>query len=236
MEIPMKSEMDSRESGQTTHGVQVATVKVYSASGKDKKPGDIIFRCKLCNKKYRLAEDFAGIAAECAKCKKILVVPRHSDMSEDSLRDRITFRCHECSQKYRLPKIFANQKARCSRCHSFFIIPEQSEVTQPVIIPAKASDAQNEKSSNSLPARQNIAPAASTDTPSKNIPDRDNREEVVQAALASRGSRTQTTVEISEEGATVVKYVLVQPVSNIFESVFHSLNHLFQQIFSHPKS
>ena len=130
--------MKSEISGKTARSIQVTTVEVHSS----KKPDDIVFRCKLCNKRYRLAKDFAGIEAECAKCKKTLVVPRHSDLSDENLQDKIIFRCHECSQKYRLPRIYANQKAKCSRCHSFFIIPEQSDIAQPVPPRAKAQETQ----------------------------------------------------------------------------------------------
>ena len=211
----MKNEVEIRESGKTAHGLQVTTVKVYSTSGKSKKPDDIIFRCKLCNKKYRLSEDFAGIAAECAKCKKILVVPRHSDIPEDSLQDKIVFRCHECSQKYRLAKIYANQKARCSRCHSVFIIPEQSESAQSGPVFAQTPEARNEKNLDSS-AEKHFA--SQEHIPQKNTQIQDDREEIVKTAQATRNARTQTSVEITEDCFKVVKYVLVQPERNIFES------------------
>jgi len=228
----MKNEVDIKESGKTTHGVQVTTVKVYSTSGKRKRPGDIIFRCKLCNKKYRLSEDFAGIAAECAKCKKVLVVPRHSDIPEDSLQDKIVFRCHECSQKYRLAKIYANQKARCSRCHSVFIIPEQSESAQSGPVFAQAPETRNERNLDSS-AEKHLA--SQEHIPQKNTQVQDDREEIVPAAQAARNSRTQTAVEITEDCFTVVKYVLVQPDRNIFESVFRRLIRWIQQIMPFRK-
>ena len=212
MEIPAKNAMG------------VSIVKVYSASGKSKKRNDIVFRCKLCNKKYRLSKDFAGIEAECAKCKKILVVPRHSDTSDESLQDKIIFRCHECSQKYRLPKIYANQKAKCSRCHSFFIIPEQSEVTQPIPSQGKAPETQKAEARNSsaekIPAAQERIPAQSAmNTDAQNI-----REE-----MSIRNSRTQTSVEIAGDSAMLVKYVLVPPGRNIFKDTFYCIKHIFSR-------
>jgi phage FluMu protein Com len=239
MEIPVKNETsgaDIKKSGKIAHSAQAAIVKVYSASGKNKTPDDIIFRCKLCNKKYRLSKDFAGIEAECAKCKKILIVPRHSDIPEESLQDKIVFRCQGCSQKYRLPKIYANQKAKCSRCHSFFIIPEQSEIAQPVSTQEKAPETRNEKDQNpsaeKLPGAQeritspapNVSGNRFLSAPQKNAKaQQDNRGDIGQSALMGRDSRTQTSVEITGDSAMAVKYVLVPPGRNILKAVLNAL-------------
>lgn len=231
MEIPMKSEI----SGNTGHGIQLTTVKIHSASGIDKKPNDIIFRCKLCNKKYRLSRNFAGIEAECFKCKKTIVVPRHSDTSDESLQDKIIFRCHECSQKYRLPRIYANQKAKCSRCHSFFIIPEQSEITQPLPVQGKISESGNGKNQNQS-AEKLLSPQASITAPASpvpannpmNMPFKDVKVENNREDIVLRNSRTQTCVEITGESLTLVKYVLAPPDRNMFKIPYCWI----QQIFS----
>lgn len=198
----------------------ISIVKVYSASGKSKKRNDIIFRCKLCNKKYRLSKDFAGIEAECAKCRKILVVPRHSDLSDENLQDKIIFRCHECSQKYRLPRIYANQKAKCSRCHSFFIIPEQSDVAQPVTAYDKTPSA--EKTPVPQAHTNSAAPRPPADKPAVNIDVQNIRDE-----MGISSSRTQTSVEISGDNVTRVKYVLVLPVHNIFKNTIQRIQQFF---------
>ncbi|MEI8247727.1 MAG: hypothetical protein WCI51_17965 [Lentisphaerota bacterium] len=208
--------MKNEISGKTAHGVHVTTVEVNSS----RKPNDIVFRCKLCNKKYRLAKDYAGIEAECAKCKKTIVVPRHSDLSDENLQDKIIFRCHECSQKYRLPRIYANQKAKCSRCHSFFIIPEQSDVAQP--IPANGKSSSAEKTP--VPPSASRPPA---DKPSLNADVQNIRDE-----MGISNSRTQTSVEIAGENLTLVKYVLVPPVRNIFNAAIQRI----QQFFSQPRN
>lgn len=216
MEITMKNEI----SGKTAHGIQVTTVEVHSS----RMPDDIVFRCKLCNKKYRLAKDCAGIEAECAKCKKTLVVPRHSDLSDENLQDKIIFRCHECSQKYRLPRIYANQKAKCSRCHSFFIIPEQSDVAQP--IPANGKSSSAEKTSAPLACTNSSASRPPSDKSAVNADIQNIRDE-----MGISNSRTQTSVEITGENLTLVKYVLVPPVRNIFKAAIQRM----QQIFSHGR-
>lgn len=207
----MKSEIP----GKTARGIQVTTVEIHSS----RKPDDIVFRCKLCNKKYRLAKDFAGIEAECAKCKKTLVVPRHSDLSDENLQDKIIFRCHECSQKYRLPRIYANQKAKCSRCHSFFIIPEQSDIAQPIPVYGKTPSA--EKTPVPPSASQPPADKSAINTGVQNIRDE----------MGISNSRTQTSVEITGENLTLVKYVLVPPVRNIFNTAIQKI----QQLFSQPR-
>ena len=207
----MKSEIP----GKTVRGIQVTTVEIHSS----RKPDDIVFRCKLCNKRYRLAKDFAGIEAECAKCKKILVVPRHSDLSEESLQDKIIFRCHECSQKYRLPRIYANQKAKCSRCHSFFIIPEQSDTAQPIPVYGKTPSTE----------KAPVPPSASRPPADKSAINPDVQS--IRDEMGISNSRTQTSVEIAGENLTLVKYVLVPPVRNIFNTAIQRI----QQLFSQPQ-
>lgn len=214
----MKSEIH----GKTARGIQVTTVEIHSS----RKPDDIVFRCKLCNKKYRLAKDFAGIEAECAKCKKTLVVPRHSDLSDENLQDKIIFRCHECSQKYRLPRIYANQKAKCSRCHSFFIIPEQSDIAQPVTPRGQAQETHKEKTPAPQACTNSSASRPPADKSAINADIQNIRDE-----MGISNSRTQTSVEIAGENLTLVRYVLVPPVRNIFKKAMQRI----QQLFSQPR-
>jgi len=124
-------EILDRNTGDTSTD-RMSIVKVHSSARLAHKRDDIEFACKICGHKYRLAKEYAGHEAECAKCKRILIIPKHSDnAAADSPDDKIVFWCKSCGQKYRLPKDIAGEEGECSRCHTAFIVPGKSEERPP---------------------------------------------------------------------------------------------------------
>lgn len=126
----------------------IQKIQIVSATAKTGSPDDIIFRCKLCDQKYRLGKELVGQVATCAKCKKNMVVPSTSDaFARRTVKpeDSIVFWCKVCGAKYRLEKKIIGQQVECSRCRSSFPVPEISETAQP-------SQASGKKSANTISA------------------------------------------------------------------------------------
>ncbi|MFA6101458.1 MAG: hypothetical protein WCV67_01570 [Victivallaceae bacterium] len=113
---------------------KIQKVQIVSATTKSGAEDDIIFRCKICQQKYRLPRDLAGQVAECAKCKRNMVVPvKSDDWAKDTEKpdDDIVFWCKACGVKYRLDKELVGQRVECTRCKSTFPVPKESETGPP---------------------------------------------------------------------------------------------------------
>lgn len=136
MVVPMESEIPANDSAKpvlphVTDGKEkIQEIRITSSTAKNKAPDDIIFRCKICNQKYRLPKSIGGQIAECAKCKRNMIVPMQSDGTSNS-KETVLFWCKSCGQKYRLPKEIAGEEGECSRCHNAFIVPGKSEERPP---------------------------------------------------------------------------------------------------------
>ena len=136
MEVPPESEIPSNDSAKpvlppvTDRKEKIQEIRITSSTAKNKAPDDIIFRCKICNQKYRLPKSIGGQIAECAKCKKNMIVPMQSDGASNT-KETVLFWCKSCGQKYRLPKEIAGEEGECSRCHNAFIVPGKSEERPP---------------------------------------------------------------------------------------------------------
>ncbi len=139
MLVPLESEIPPNISIKTTASLtnlahkdekeKIQEIRISSSTAKNKAPDDIIFRCKICNQKYRLPKSIGGQIAECAKCKKNMIVPKQSDNAPASVdnEEKIIFWCKSCGQKYRLPKELAGEEGECTKCHKTFEVPEESE-------------------------------------------------------------------------------------------------------------
>ena len=111
---------------------KIQKVQIVSATAKNGAADDILFRCKICQQKYRLPRELAGQVAECAKCKKNMVVPATSETAaRNAVDDTIVFWCKVCGVKYRLEKELAGQRVECTRCRSSFPVPKESETAPP---------------------------------------------------------------------------------------------------------
>ncbi|MEI8248693.1 MAG: hypothetical protein WCI51_22885 [Lentisphaerota bacterium] len=137
MEVPRESEIPPND--HTLNDLtpiidgkeKIQEIKISSSTAKNKAPDDIIFRCKICNQKYRLPKSIGGQIAECAKCKKNMIVPKQSDGASATSKETVLFWCKSCGQKYRLPKSIAGEEGECSRCHNTFVVPGKSEERPP---------------------------------------------------------------------------------------------------------
>lgn len=206
MEVPRESEIDTVADKSASGKANAAaptdntdTVIVPSVTWATQSADDIKFACKICGHKYRLAKIFAGRCAECAKCKRVLIIPAHSDEAPPGSKSgEITFWCKACGQKYRLPQQYAGNSAHCSRCSEVFVVPDVSENA-----PARAPGQQS-----ALETKHDLHKA---------------RERVVQEALTSKSLQTQTSVEITGNPVSMVRYVLASSDHNIAASAFFAL-------------
>jgi len=219
---------------------KVQKISVHSTTSKNKAPDDITFRCKVCNQKYRLAKEFGGQLAECAKCKKNMVVPKLSDNVSASAgpQENVIFWCKSCGQKYRLPKELAGQEGECAKCNKIFEVPAQSESKSPAIAsnltpaPSKKGEINlkvPEQAEKRFESRDDLlhppkhllsktpSPESKKAEPSKPatappvIPKR------VQAKYPEReAEKTQTSIAMTKTARTMVKYVLEIPERNFF--------------------
>lgn len=110
----------------------------------------IRFRCKKCNQKYELDDDFAGDTLECGKCDTPMLVPQESeippkataptddkpvtpDYQPDSAsasatsEDNVIVWCKACGQKYNLSKDLAGREGECAKCKKVFKVPAETE-------------------------------------------------------------------------------------------------------------
>jgi Zn finger protein HypA/HybF involved in hydrogenase expression len=115
----------------------------------------IRFRCKNCNQKYELDDDFAGDTLECGKCNTPMLVPPTSEIplrtsaekasipaseqvAEASTPDRqpenastsednVIVWCKSCGQKYNLSKELAGREGECAKCKKVFKVPVETE-------------------------------------------------------------------------------------------------------------
>ena len=206
-------------------------VKVHSATRAAHKLDDIEFACKICGHKYRLGKEFGGHEAECAKCKRILIIPRRSDNAPEGFQDgKVVFWCKACGQKYRLPENYAGNRAHCSRCKKVFVVPAASENAPPASL-SSASDqsigtitvkppSSPEYNTWLTSSRPELRPQAVPETK----PDMDKtRARVVQDVLTSKSLQTQTSVEITGNPVSMVKYVLASPDRNFVSAAFSAL-------------
>ena len=205
-------------------------VKVHSVARATHKRDDIEFACKICGHKYRLAKEFGGHEAECAKCKRILIIPKRSDNApENSTDDKIVFWCKACGQKYRLHQNYAHSSAHCSRCKTSFVVPAVSENAPPESRPGEAKDPLSTES-----GRPPVPPEhtewltsakpknTEADPQEKQAPAR-TRARIVQDALSSRSLQTQTSLEVTGNPVSMVRYVLASPDRNFVSSAFSAL-------------
>lgn len=170
------------------HPRKVKKIKNISSFGPDASANDIVFRCKICDQKYRLPVDLAGKVAECGKCKRNMLIPLLSEeqpkpqVKTEGAAD-ITFWCEFCGQKYRLPPSLAGQQAECTRCKKAFVVPVVSQNVPP----------QNMSNNRQLPG------SAGTVSPAE----RPNE-------------RTQTFIEMTKTVRLMVRYVVELPEHNLF--------------------
>ena len=214
---------------------RMSIVKVHSSARGAHKRDDIEFACKICGHKYRLAKEYAGHEAECAKCKRILIIPKHSDnASTDSPDDKIVFWCKSCGQKYRLPKSYAHSSANCSRCKEVFVVPAVSENAAPEFQCGDVKPGEVKDPLSTDAGGPSAPPEHSTWLPTpkrkhyevveekKPVRSR-TRAQIVQEALTSKSLQTQTTVEITGNPASMVRYVLASSNRSIVSSIFSAM-------------
>ncbi len=192
-----------------------AAVKVHSAAGASQKADDIKFACKRCGQKYRLAKELAGHEAECANCKRILIIPEHSDGApEDSQTKKIVFWCKSCGQKYRLPQNYAHNSAHCSRCKADLVVPAASE-NAPLPEAVKEQPGGIDMGRPPLPPEQTewlqpLKPKNYKEIQEEKQALNKTRAQVVQE-LISKSLQTQTSVEVTGNPVSMVRYVLASP-------------------------
>ena len=211
---------------------RMSIVKVHSATRAAHKRDDIEFACKICGHKYRLAKEYGGHEAECAKCKRILIIPKHSDnASADSQDDKIVFWCKSCGQKYRLPKSYAHSSANCSKCKEVFVVPAVSEIAPPEL---PDEEEKGQSPDTGAAAKPSAPPEHSSWLPTpkrkhyevveEKKPGRSRtRAQIVQEALTSKSLQTQTTVEVTGNPASMVRYVLASSDRNFVSAIFSAL-------------
>lgn len=204
MQVPLVSDLIAGREGNSLQlaGVKsvfnfdkIHTIYIHTTTVREQ-PDDIIFRCKICGQKYRLEKKLAGQLAECARCKRNMVVPRRSETTAHhfndirTLDDNLIFWCHACGQKYRLEKKLGGHEVKCTGCHSHFNIPEESEIFPPANLSMSlqgiAVDPQ--KTNDSI----------STDT------------------LFSIDDRSRATIEATKTVTDMVKYIITMQQRNIF--------------------
>ncbi|MHB9138277.1 MAG: hypothetical protein ACYC4Q_02620 [Victivallaceae bacterium] len=214
---------------------KIQKLQIVSATAKTGAPDDIIFRCKICQQKYRLPRELAGKVAECAKCRRNMVVPSVSDSSTvkaAKLENNIVFWCKSCGLKYRLSKELAGQRAECTRCKSTFPIPKVSAKEPPAKpdingtaessvklvqnaheenVQALASAPPDTLSDKEPAASAKVAAPAST-VP-KNVKNVSPADKVNR--IAPDAEKTHTTIEMTKTVTMMVKYVIKLPGSNI---------------------
>ena len=208
-----------------------ATVKVFSVSGATQKSDDIKFECKICGLKYRLSKEFAGHEAECAKCKRTIIIPKYSDIPEGAPTVKITFWCKKCGQKYRLPQNYANQEAYCAKCKTTFIVPAKSEDAPPDANGNDAVTSHGRPPAEHAEWRPSPVPKYPTEAlvPEKVQPPSRTRAQVVQEVMAAKSLQTQTSIEITGNPVSMVRYVLASPDSNILATAFSALINWIRQ-------
>ncbi len=210
-----------------------AIVEVHCATLANQRQDDIKFACKICGHKYRLASEFGGHEAECAKCKRILIIPRHSDDAPEDLQSgQIVFWCKACGQKYRLPHHYARNRAHCSKCKISFVVPYVSENGPPAQLLSDTSASVSSVVGVKPPAppeqtawlesrhskrHQPQAVSEKSHAPQK------TRVQIVQGVLASKSLQTQTTVELTGNPVSMIRYVLASPNHNILSAAFGAL-------------
>lgn len=225
---------------------KIQKISVRSSTSKNKAPDDIIFRCKVCNQKYRLPKDLGGQLAECAKCKRNMVVPRLSDNAPASAspQENVIFWCKACGQKYRLPKELAGQEGECAKCNKVFEVPAESESPPPPVegnlkpeqsangtasaqINLQSPD-QSDKRFESrgalpLPVKHLLSktPVPKSTEPSKSATMPPVMPRALQAKYPERDAeKTQTSISMTKTARTMVKYVLEIPEHNFFFASF----------------
>lgn len=216
---------------------KIQKLQIVSATAKTGAPDDIIFRCKICQQKYRLPRNIVGQVAECAKCKKNMVVPSVSDSSTVKAakqESNVVFWCKSCGLKYRLSKELAGQRAECTRCKSTFPIPKASAKAPP----SKQSSNDPTEASVKLvqkvevqSAQKETVPALSS-APADFLPDKVPAGSAIPASteiqngknvnsadkvhgIAYDADKTHTTIEMTKTVTMMVKYVIKLPGSNI---------------------
>jgi hypothetical protein len=221
---------------------KIQKISVHSTTSKNKSPDDIIFRCKICNQKYRLPKDLGGQLAECAKCKKKMFIPRQSDNASASAapKENVIFWCKSCGQKYRLPKELAGQEGECAKCKKIFEVPAQSESKHPAggkdltpaqsengVAPAKINLQSPGRGEKRFESRSDLphppkhflskTPATKKTEPPKPASAPPVMPKAGPAKYPERDAeKTQTSISMTKTARTMVKYVLEIPERNFF--------------------
>ena len=187
---------------------KIQKVQIVSATAKNGAADDIIFHCKICQQKYRLPRELAGQVAECAKCKKNMVVPATSESgtaNAEKVDSTVVFWCKVCGIKYRLDKELAGQRVECTRCKSSFPVPKESENAPPQnlfgqnlpnnrpAIPVKSADSQNKVVSAA------VSGSAGVLKPSKDAPENLFDQVPVKIATAQRAVSEKDKAAVSEK-------------------------------------
>lgn len=242
-DIPSKS--NSMQKALPVEGLnpmdKIQKLQIVSATAKSGAPDDLIFRCKICRQKYRLPRALASQVAECAKCKRNMVIPSLSDSSTVKTakpENNIVFWCKSCGLKYRLSKELAGQRAECTRCKSTFPIPKVSEkapvskqnitdtaesnvkLVQNTVIstPPENSTAVVSTIAVPPPEKSSFPPAPATVLSAaesqieKNVDSVNSKIKVHRAADAEK---THTTIEMTKTVTMMVKYIIKLPGRNI---------------------
>ena len=217
MQVPKESQMPQDNASNKSRTIKrampvqglnvldkIQKVQIVSVTAKNGAADDIIFRCKICQQKYRLPRELAGQVAECAKCNKNMVVPVKSESlakRSEKPDDTIVFWCKACGVKYRLDKELAGQRVECTRCRSTFPVPKESENAPPKDMfgqkpgndPAvtKKSEPAINKTASTVPADIN----PSIYEPSKNAP------ESLFDHIPVKTTTTQRTVQEKDQSA-----------------------------------
>ena len=211
---------------------KIQRLQIVSATAKSGAPDDLIFRCKICRQKYRLPRGLAGQVAECAKCKRNMVVPSFSDSSTVKTarpENNIVFWCKSCDLKYRLNKELAGQRAECTRCKSTFSIPKVSEKAPHTkqniedTAESKVKIVQNTviatEPENSPAVVSPIAVSPSGKDSAHPVPATTPAGTETNAVYISnkvrQAEKTHTTIEMTKTVTMMVKYVIKLPGKNI---------------------
>lgn len=233
MTVPVETELPSKRTETSTDSAgkikraeavadlmnmqKIKKVQSISQNSKSASEEDIVFRCKICNQKYRLPQEMAGQNAECAKCKRNIVVPEHSELKpaamlkatvkstapeatsakqdpQASITEQIAFRCKSCGQKYRLSKDLIGVQTECTRCKNTIEVPEKSDPELLAKSPAKPA-----------PATKAAGSATATST----------------GFTEHEIYKTHTQIDLTKTLTSLVRYVIEIPEHNFIAGMFY---------------
>lgn len=186
---------------------KIQKVQIVSATAKNGAADDIVFRCKICQQKYRLPRELAGQVAECAKCKKNMVVPATSETAgnADKVDSTVVFWCKACGLKYRLAKELAGQRVECSRCRSSFPVPKESETAPPKnLFGQKPLNSNQTAQPQTAPASNKAAATAPSSINSSVKPSKDAPENLFDQ-IPVKTAATQRSVQEKDKAVTAEK-------------------------------